>query len=287
MKLLIFTPTYEDYTMRPEVEQAIRAQLNGGAWVVGRENPWPVPDMRNVTAQYQAAWRMVIEDGYEALLTVEHDIRIPPQAIERLMATAADVVYGVYLFRTWPALNAWRYENQTNLGMSLSNYPRELERMRQAGAGLVSGIGMGCTLIRRHVIEQIPLHDNPDGGACDIPFAEDCLRKGLRAVARFDVLCSHWTGKRWVTPFERDLMKKYLILETVNATANGRFMRLHKGLMIDLTDEEAADLLPVGYVRLVEDAAPGVEEATRPATEEATAAPQRRKKKTKSADDAD
>ena len=262
MNLLIFTPTYAGYEMRPEVGEAIRAQLNGGTWSIGYENPWPAPDGRNVTAQYTRAWQMALESGAEALLTVEHDIRIPARAIERLVETAADVVYGVYLFRTWPAVNAWRYENAMNLGMSLTNYPRELQRMRQAGVGLVSGIGLGCTLIRRHVLEQIPPRQDGNGGACDIPFAEDCLRKGLRSAARFDVLCSHWTGKRWVTPFERDLMKRYRILETVNAVANGQFMRLKAGQTVDLTDEEAAHLIPVGYVVLLEEPAAPAEDIT-------------------------
>lgn len=247
-RVLIFTPIIDG--LMPEVEAAVKAQQADRDWILGRENPYPTPDNRNVTAQYLKAFELARAGGYDALLTVEHDIRIPAGAIERLMSTDADVVYGVYQFRTWPALNAWQYINNKNLGMPLGNYPHILQQAIDRQQMKVSGVGWGCTLIRRKVFEAITPRDDTGGSyACDIPFAEDCLRAGFEQVARFDVICSHWNGRQWLTPFEKENMKPYLVLETVNANANGKFMRLKKGASIELTDEQAADLMRVGYVQ--------------------------------------
>ena len=46
-------------------------------WVVSKDNPYPVPDHRNVLAQYRVARERCISEGYDALLTVEHDMVLP------------------------------------------------------------------------------------------------------------------------------------------------------------------------------------------------------------------
>jgi len=49
----------------------------------------------------------VLDQGFDALLTIEHDMVIPPDALLKLLDTKADVVYGLYVFRSQPkTLNA-------------------------------------------------------------------------------------------------------------------------------------------------------------------------------------
>jgi hypothetical protein len=270
LSLLIFTPTWVDpatgeEAIKPEVEAAIKGQIGVDFdWHVTTDNPYPIGDYRNVLHQYQQArdWflRSHAHGGqpYDALLTIEHDNVLPdPEAAQRLADTPGDVIYAPYKLRHGSkCLNTWQYINDHNLGMSLTNYPRELRRARQENIHRVSGAGFGCTLIRRHVVEAIEFTGQTprDKNWCpDLRFAEDCLRRQFVANGRFDVPVLHWDETRWVHPFEdrRNRVAKYLALESMNAMAAGRFVRLAQGAEIELTDEEAAELARIGAVEAV------------------------------------
>ena len=95
MKVLAFTPTYGS-ALRPETVASVTGQRWNGAlvWVVGRCNPYPSPDLRNVFAQYRMARGWTLAGGYDALLTVEHDMVLPPDAVEKLVDAGAPVAYG-------------------------------------------------------------------------------------------------------------------------------------------------------------------------------------------------
>lgn len=45
-------------------------------------------------------------------------------------------------------------------------------------------------------------------------------------------------------------MDEYVVVETVNAIAAGRFMALVKGARVSLSPDEADDLLRVGYIEV-------------------------------------
>jgi hypothetical protein len=120
---------------------------------------------------------------------------LPPHAIDTLWNDGADVVYGTYMFRHgWPlVVNALQYINGRNIGQSLTLHPDEHQQAKQAGRWRVSGVGLGCTLIRRSVLEQIDFEPDNDGQACDMPFARACVKAGIEQYARFDVACGHAT----------------------------------------------------------------------------------------------
>ena len=208
-RLMIFTPTWETdegNAIRPECAEAIRAQVveGGCEWIIGTHNPFPQPDNRNVLAQYQRAREIFLSDGYEAMLTVEHDSVLPDEhATQRMLDTDADVVYGVYILRhNLRQLNAWQYIGQHHLGGSLSYNFKEFRQARTARAWRVCGAGFGCTLFRRHVLEQIPFRPvGADSFVPDVPFAEDALRAGFVSMARFDVPVKHWDNGQWLNPF--------------------------------------------------------------------------------------
>lgn len=275
MSILIFTPTWIDPdtgedAIRPEVEHAIKMQMGVDFdWHVTSDNPHPIGDYRNVLHQYQRAREWFLSNHahggqpYEALLTIEHDNVLPdPDAARRLLDTPGDVIYAPYKLRHGArCLNTWQYINDRNLGMSLSNYKHELMRARREVIHRVSGAGFGCTLIKRHVMEAIEFSGpRPrDANWCpDLRFAEDCLRNGFVANARFDVPVLHWDETRWVHPFEnrRNQVAKYLALETMNAMAANRFVRLTQGAEIELTTEEAQELVSIGAVQAIEMAPP-------------------------------
>ena len=209
MKILVFTPTWEissgQRAMRPECENTLWMQRCDGAieHVIGLHNPYPIGDHRNVLAQYQAAQREFLSGDWDALLTFEHDHLLPDtDAVQRLVDTAGDVVYAPYLLRTSRTLSTWQYLPGGKLGESLSGYPVELAQARADRIWRVSGVGFGCTLIKRQVLYMIPFRATGERDPLpDQAFARDCARLGFVSLARMDVPVFHWDGERWLDPF--------------------------------------------------------------------------------------
>jgi hypothetical protein len=254
--LLVYTPTCEG-GLRQECRESVLAQDYSGPWewVIDEDDPFPPPDLRNVLAKYQRARLLALANGYAALVTVEHDMILPADALTKLAATSADVVYGTYVLRHGSnVLNTWQYIGGRNLGESLTLHPRELAQYRQAGQGRVSGVGWGCTLIRRRVLERIEFHDG-DGQnpAADLAFATDVQLLKFVAMARFDVACGHMEGDVILHPWEigRMGMVEVEALQNVNVAAGG-IVHLVVGQRYSLPAADAHDLARAGYVRIVE-----------------------------------
>jgi len=193
MSVLIFTPTIGDQ-LRPQTRASIEGQQTTieYEWEIGYHNPFPGNKIANVIAQYQRARAIFLASGHDAMLTVEDDMIIPPNALQSLHDSDGGVVYGVYLFRHGtPTLSAWRYIDRRRMGTTLSMYPHETEVYRQRGWAKVSGVGWGCTLIRREVLGRIAFRSKDKGDAGDVGFAGDCIAAGIEQIARFDVLCGH------------------------------------------------------------------------------------------------
>lgn len=94
--LLIFTPTYADgprgETLASVSQQQTTLEITHEvSWL---DNPLPGRRMENVIAQYQKAWKMALDGGYDALLTVEHDMVLPSNAVQKLWDTDAAVAMG-------------------------------------------------------------------------------------------------------------------------------------------------------------------------------------------------
>lgn len=160
-----------------------------------RKYPDPQSRNTNITAKYNRARDLALSGGYDALLTVESDMIIPPLALERMSRIDADVVYGLYVSRhgkhVWLAFSDLTgREGGKYAGMSFSNDP---DLCREAWGSVVetAGVGLGCTLIRRRVLEAIPFR-NPDGMvANDWHFALDVKAAGFRQVHDCGVVCGH------------------------------------------------------------------------------------------------
>lgn len=236
------------------IESVSRQNVSAGAnHEVSWHNPYPGQKMKNVLAQYQRGQQLALDGGYDAMLTVEHDMILPTGAIDRLMDTDADVVYGVYMLRHGtPCLNAWQYVNDRNLGMSLSLYPKELEAAKAAGQWRVSGVGWGCTLIRRNVLEKIAIRAAGDSDAGDMGFATDCLHAGIKMIARFDVPCGHYHENGEILEAFRQGGHVYrvLALQTFNAGVDGRTVEMKKGKYYSVPADDAVNLERGGYVKI-------------------------------------
>lgn len=254
-KILVYTPTYKG-GMHPETERTVRGQECSVAWdwAIDTDDPYPYPDHRNVLAKYQRARQKAIDEGYDALLTVEHDMGLPEGAFQKLWDTFAPVVFGVYLLRHGSnVLNAWQYINGRNLGSSLSLYKRELALARKRRVHRVCGCGWGCTLIRREVLERIPFHDQEGYNAAgDLAFAQDCVQADVLMLARFDVPCLHYEDGRALSPYEDGLvMQECEAIANQNVLIGGNVWRLRVGHRYEFPTGAVEQWSRAGYVRAV------------------------------------
>lgn len=289
MRLLVYTPTYTlpDGTeaMSPESVESVRVQQIQGDLLheIGRHNPFPGADHRNVAAQYQQAQAVFLAGDYDALLTVEHDNVLPDSgAIQRLLDTPGDVVYAPYILRHGVAvLSTWQYCGDKNLGESLTLHPEELAQARAANIWRICGVGHGCTLFRRHVLERIQFRSGPGNQyAPDIPFAQDALHAGFVSNGRFDVPVLHRQNADWLHPYDSVSKRRYYCRVTVNALVpDGTRFRLVQGEYIQMTPDQAYDLARAGFITIPDERLwaasglpPGRDQA--PEIETATAEPE-------------
>lgn len=252
-RVLIFTPTYGGL-LQPETVKSIKALEYDGDWVLSDENPYPGRDMRNCGHQFAKGRELALAGGYDGLLTVEHDMIIPPDAPSLLWTTDAPVVYGCYQFRHGMAvINLFQKLPVPAVGQSLSHYPDELRAARAAGQVEVSGCGFGCTLIRRDVLERVPFQVGQS--APDMPFAQDCVRLGIRQMGRTDVLCGHIDTDKQTTlwPFRGLGMETRVVaLQNVTINDNGRGVVMLAGQQYTVGLDAAIEHGRAGYVRIVE-----------------------------------
>lgn len=200
MDVLVFTPVYR---LEPETVEAIFALEWDGpiSYLFQRDNPHPGNERHTGVAnhlhQYRRGREAFLHGRYDAMLVVESDIVPPTFALQRLAALECDVAYGVYVFRRHRAINIFeRYPQPArNPGESLSVSPRKLAAALRAGVVACSGAGLGCTLIRRHVLERFDfrtlsaeLHPQVH---CDTWFTHDVYGAGMSMMADMSVVCGH------------------------------------------------------------------------------------------------
>lgn len=151
------------------------------------ENPYD-----NICKKYNRARQAALDGGYDALWTVESDVIVPPITLQRLTRVEADVAYGLYVSRhgnhRWLA-----FTNISDItGISVSD-----DRINaQESWGQVietEGVGLGCTLIRRNVLEKIKFRHPSSEVANDWFFALDCKFHGFTQKHDLGVVCGHIT----------------------------------------------------------------------------------------------
>lgn len=262
MKILVFTPTYRaadgSQAIRPETVQALDALNPGDHEVIQWISVDPQENKHeNVVRQYIKAQKRAIREKFDALLCIEHDMLPPADAIIRLSETDYPVVYGVYRFRFSRVINICRAGMQPGFEASLSNHPDELRRAFVAGVCECSGLGFGCTLIRREVLERLPFHQG-DGSDYypDTPFARDCIAAGIPQAANFRVLCAHVCDNGEVlralnpdgSPGEDVAVK---VLYSTNIVVRGDLWTITPGETRYMPPHVARQYQAAGYVQII------------------------------------
>ena len=163
-------------------------------------------DEQSIYRKYEQARAWALLGGYDALLCAESDMILPPDALERLNAVHADVVYGLYTFRKPP--HQWNITTKLDR-FSFKFLSEEPERAAQAWGQVIQcdGVGQGCTLIRRAALEAIPFRYHPSAGV-DHLFSFDAKEYGLTQAADLGCICGHITTDGVVYPtIEGDLWR--------------------------------------------------------------------------------
>lgn len=253
----VFCPTYTidgKIQMHPETLRSIEALQGEHHFQVGLYNPSSAKDV-NILNQYKTARQITLTKGYEYLLTIEHDMIVPPDALIKLKAAGAPVAYGLYMLRhNSGRLNAWkRIPHKTTLAEDFAARPGDLERAKREKIVEVAGVGFGCTLFRRDALEAVPFEPgSARSHVPDVKFAETCLIKGIKQVCRFDVICGHIEPDGNVLwPFDKRgkyKMTRVKIIQTFNGTINGRSEHFDAGKEVEMPTDAASEYERAGLL---------------------------------------
>lgn len=160
-RILAITPFHPKYGIRTQTLDSIRAMLDAYTgpvdWILtANDNPHKKP-YENVVHHHNKAREMVLSGDYDALLSIEADMVVPPDAIDRLLATGADIAYGLYVWRG-RKIRKWNTYTEVKMFGGI-NAARNMDGDHAHdiwGKVIdVAGMGMGCTLIRREVLETL------------------------------------------------------------------------------------------------------------------------------------
>lgn len=149
----------------------------------------------DICTKHNEARTMALTGNYAAVLFVENDMIVPSSALLDLNAVDADVAYGLYCsrhgFYRWLAFCAIE-------GLSGASFSQDPDLMRAVWgkACQTKGVGMGCTLVRRHVLEALEFRTHPEHAvADDWMFSLDCIEYGITQAHHFGVVCGHITNQ--------------------------------------------------------------------------------------------
>ncbi len=201
MKVLIAIPAYQ---LSSEVMRRVHAQnwddpsgfgvyVQWGADMLPWENRFQA-----ITRKYQELQRIFLAGPWDALLTVEQDMYIPLDALQRLsqlLRDGADVAYGLYVWR-YTDEHRWSAHPRLDLAdgafryWSLTHEAAEARRL-WGGVVRVAGLGLGCTMIARHTLARVGFRQATLESCCDAALALDCQQEGLIQVCDTGVVCGH------------------------------------------------------------------------------------------------
>lgn len=199
MKVLLFCPTYR---LEPEtVDSIMRLDPAGHELDImfTRHNGHKLGSV-NIMHNYHKGRQVVLDGGYDAMLTVESDMIVPADALAKLAAVDADIACGLYVHRhtpagapaCWSALSWDENTTEPEFWLNWENY-RAFDAWGKVIR--VSGGGLGCTLIRRHVLERIDFRLVVWKGRliCDADnwIHHDAIKLGYTIKCDMTAICGH------------------------------------------------------------------------------------------------
>jgi hypothetical protein len=178
----LYFPTAMETIFRQNYDGQIDFHLSSGDATAGER-------FDRVTMKYERARWIMLEQGYDAMWCVEYDMLIPPNALTKLTQVEADIAYGLYCWRWEPYHWSAYTEVGPIKGTSISENP-EAARDAWGKTIEVAGVGQGCTLIRRHVLEKLSFK-RLGTACCDWYLAREASEAGFVQKCDTSVQCGH------------------------------------------------------------------------------------------------
>lgn len=196
MRVLTYVPLNP---ATPRLHPLTAASIESLEWpampIVYGRNDSATNHYADLCVKHNQARDMVLYGGYDALLLVEADMVLPPDALRKLAALDVPVAYSLYVRRyppyEWLALTRLTPTDHE----FVSDDPDYARRWFGDGTQAVEtcGVGMGCTLIQRDVLERLSFRQLR-GMADDWAFALDCATYGIPQFTHTGVVCGHIAG---------------------------------------------------------------------------------------------
>lgn len=197
MRILAVTPVLRHISAcAASRRRALAVAALAGHEIIALELPHVGPQTNEtLCATYNRAREIALALGVDAMLTVEDDMLIPDHAVSALIDAQADIAYALYVWRrpphAWSAY--WHLEDDGGLSVIMWDAERAVAWLRERAVVSMRGVGMGCTLIRRAVLETIPFRLDQGRAAPDWWLAYDARRAGFAQATHFGVICGHVT----------------------------------------------------------------------------------------------
>ena len=162
----------------------------------------PVPMERIVRAR-NVLREKVLSENYDYFFSLEADVVPPADAIERLMERGKEIVSGVY-FNLVPVTNSLVALVYKKIGVDEKGNEKtqSLTLEELLPSRLIENLhftGVGCMLISRKALEQVPFRFEPAFKAFDDWwFCTDAAAKGFGVNADSSMFCMHYY-RPWVT----------------------------------------------------------------------------------------
>lgn len=196
MKILLFCPVYHN---EPQSLASIWALNDSGHEVSHLYARFQKCDVGsyNILYKYRRAREAALNGGYDAMMIVEDDMIVPPDALSKLAAIDADIAAGLYVnrhkvFNRQPYIAAigdgeTAYFINDKPGFVAENWGQRVP---------VSSAGLGCVLIRSHVLADIDfrlqvLNNRHILADCDTWFYHDAHESGYHVILDMSLVCGH------------------------------------------------------------------------------------------------
>lgn len=147
--------------------------------------------------------KKVLSEGYDYWLSLESDLIPPKDIIFKLMSHAKSVVGSVYFLGTWMDPNIPKPAclfvlDQKEGGMMGTRMMTPEESRKIIGTGLrqVHGVGLGCTLIKRRILEKFGFWTDTrfDNKHSDVYFYMELQNAGEPVFVDTNILVEHYAS---------------------------------------------------------------------------------------------